>query len=149
MIAQKKLNCYYDFHFLTSWFYIISLMIILHPTFIIVFKNIAWIAVATYMFYQIQIFFGNYNISKRFRIILIALTYFVFTFLPVLLLSTNCHRIYCYMPFIILVYLKMYELYLTKRELSICQFFMLELGVACVAQWRPEGIAILFMWGYC
>ena len=140
--CAKRLECYYDFHFLTSWFYIIALMICPNPIFVIVFKEIVWTSLAFFIFYSTQLMFSNSKIKISTRFFLYLIIYYLFTFLPILLLMPNCHRIYCYTPFLAFVYFWLYIIYTKKKRLSFPHLICISLAVACVSQWRPEGIVV-------
>lgn len=140
--CAKELKCYYDFHFLTGWVYIIALMFVPYPNAIIIFKILVWTVAAFYASHSVLLLLDKKDCKAKFRVIICVSVFLIMTFLPVMFMVTNCHRIYCYLPFLLLVYWRLYNIYQSDSKLSVVNMVIMAFAVACVTQWRPEGIVV-------
>ena len=133
--SSKKLVPYYDFHFLTTWFYIIASMIVPKPNFIIWFKTILIALSALY--------FANRIIKRAvIRYSDIVLYWIAFSFIPVIETITNCHRIHIYIVFYVFFLTYLLIDYIENRTLSKYKAICLVVVAAMVTQWRVEGIVV-------
>lgn len=142
-----QLECYNDFHFLTSWCYIVALMFNpTFPNFIVYFKTIIWIIFINYVFYRIVCIVDKYDKfyikTKKGQALSFGLIYFIFLFMPIIEMITNCHRIYWYVIFYGMFFAVLSFDYLEEKKLNHRRMIFLSVLAACISQWRTEGIII-------
>lgn len=126
-----KLMDYTWFSYLTTWYYIVSLMLI--P---------AWFG-PILIKVLLQIFVCAYTVKRSvslFGSIPGIFAYIPFLFFPVLAYTTSAHRIPVYFLLYAFMYVKLFYDMLEKKELPRPQLFGMMILAAVLTQWRTEGI---------
>ncbi len=126
-----KLSEYTWFSYLTTWYYIISLMLIPAWAGPIVIKVL------------IQLFVCGYTVKRsvsHFGPKTGLIAYIPFFFFPVLAYTTSAHRIPVYFLLYAFMYVKLFFDMLEQKEIAMPAVFWMMLLAALLTQWRTEGI---------
>ncbi len=129
--AASNLEHYTWFYYLTTYYYIISLMLIPHMYGPIIIKIIIEFLVVGYVVFRIRNVFG----AKLGR-----LSYLLFLLYPVIAYTTSAHRLpVYYLLYLVLITTLLFD-YIEKKQIDYFSAFWL-LFLGCVlTQWRTEGI---------
>jgi|GEM_PF-1088469 len=134
-----NLNTYTWFYYLTTYYYICTMMLIpswLGPILVKVFLQLSVCGYSVYrMYYYIK---GLYPESRKCRISFIM--YIPFMMFPVLAYTTSAHRIPIYYLLYVLMLFVMVMDRLQKVSPDRLRLFWLMVTAALLTQWRTEGI---------
>lgn len=129
--AAVSLEHYTWFYYITTYYYIVSLMLIPHYLGPIFIKVLIQFLVGGYVVYRVKkVLGGKYG---RF-------SYVLFLLYPVIAYTTSAHRLpVYYLLYLVLITTLLFDL-LEKKEPDRAGLFWLLLLAAILTQWRTEGI---------
>lgn len=134
LIFEQAANLadYTWFYYLTTWYYIITMMII--PSYLgpIIVKVIIQVLMCGYCVYRVDEHTGS---KKRG-----AVMYIAFLLPPILAYTTSAHRIPIYIYLYLFLMFKLYMDMREKKEPSKKEIVLLCFVIAVLTQWRTEGI---------
>lgn len=129
--AAKNLEHYTWFYYLTTYYYIVSLMLVPFTYGPVVIKAVIQVLVTGYTVVRAQTVFGKKAGS---------LSYVLFLLYPVIAYTASAHRLpVYYLLYLVLIETLLFD-YLEKKPLGNQKAFWLLLLCAILTQWRTEGI---------
>lgn len=131
-----QLADYTWFYYLTTWYYIITMMMI--PSYLgpIIVKVVIQVLMCGYCVWRVSKYTGS---RKRG-----ALMYIAFLLPPILAYTTSAHRIPIYIYLYLYLMFRLYMDMLEKKEPSKYDLVFLCVVIAILTQWRTEGIYLAF-----